>query len=133
MNQVNLSAIGSGPQSSPLCKSLHRQLLRLYGRQLFRKLTLGNPKIALIADHTEQNNISKSIASTGLFKEKILRETFTDTHHFTTDLISSSSFDYLVENLKSKGKTLQITNKKRRERILKLNTTTPLSLKQQTS
>ncbi len=53
-----------------------------YGRQLFRKLTLGNPKIALIADHTEQNNISKSIASTGLFKEKnITCETFTDTHN----------------------------------------------------
>ena len=53
-----------------------------YGRQLFRKLTLGNPEIALIADHTEQNNISKSIASTGLFKEKnITCETFTDTHN----------------------------------------------------
>lgn len=69
-----------------------------YGRQLFRKLTLGNPKIALIADHTEQNNISKSIASTELFKEKnITCETFTDTHnpsfHSTFDIIVIV-FDY---------------------------------------
>ena len=63
-----------------------------YGRQLLRKLTLGNPKIALIADHTEQINISKSISSTELFKEKnITCETFADTHnpsfHSTFDII----------------------------------------------
>lgn len=52
-----------------------------FGRRFLRKLTLGSPKIAIIADHAEQHNISKSITSTGLFKEKNIRcETYEDTN-----------------------------------------------------
>ncbi len=91
-----------------------------YGRQLFRKLTLGNPKIALIADHTEQNNISKSIASTELFKEKnITCETFADTHnpsfHSTFDIIVIV-FDYEGE---PSNKNYKNSKQEQAERILK--------------
>lgn len=91
-----------------------------YGRQLFRKLTLGNPKIALIADHTEQNNISKSIASTELFKEKnITCEAFADTHnpsfHSTFDIIVIV-FDYEGE---PSNKNYKNSKQEQAERILK--------------
>ena len=93
-----------------------------YGRQLLRKLTLGNPKVALIADYTEQNNISKSIAATGLFKEKnITCETFTGTHnpafHNIFDIVIIV-FDYEEKSSNSKEDS---TNHKKEEaeRILK--------------
>lgn len=50
------------------------------GRRILRKLTLGSPKIAIIADDTEQHNISKSLTSTGVFKDKNIKcKTYSDT------------------------------------------------------
>ena len=50
------------------------------GRRILRKLTLGSPKIAIIADGTEQHNISKSLTSTGVFKDKNIKcKTYSDT------------------------------------------------------
>lgn len=106
-----------------------------YGRQLFRKLTLGNPKIALIADHTEQNRttLANQLPQQDYSKKKILRAKLSQIHiipHFITDLISSSSCLTTKENPQIQKMTSQITNKKRQRGYSK-NTTT-LS-KQQTS
>ena len=51
-----------------------------FGRKILRRLTLGNPKVAIIADSTEQHNISKSLTSTSVFKSKnITCKTYKDT------------------------------------------------------
>ena len=41
-----------------------------FGRKILRRLTLGNPKVAIIADSAERHNISKSLTSTSVFKSK---------------------------------------------------------------
>mgnify|MGYP000855704699 CR=1 FL=1 len=51
-----------------------------FGRKILRRLTLGNPKIAIIADSAERHNISKSLTSTSVFKSKnITCKTYKDT------------------------------------------------------
>ncbi len=51
-----------------------------FGRKILRRLTLGNPKVAIIADSAEQHNISKSLTSTSVFKSKnITCKTYKDT------------------------------------------------------
>ena len=51
-----------------------------FGRKILRRLTLGNPKVAIIADSAERHNISKSLTSTSIFKSKnITCKTYKDT------------------------------------------------------
>ena len=51
-----------------------------FGRKILRRLTLGNPKTAIIADSAERHNISKSLTSTSVFKSKnITCKTYKDT------------------------------------------------------
>lgn len=63
------------------------------GRHFLRRLVIGNTRVAIIGDSDERSNISKSLATTGLFKEKnISCETFQNANNAAFN----SRFDIVV-------------------------------------
>lgn len=63
------------------------------GRQFLRRLVIGNTRVAIIGDSDERSNISKSLATTGLFKEKnISCKTFQNTNNAAFN----SRFDIVI-------------------------------------